>query len=101
MSSTAIRPRSVDGSVMAPSRTWFLGASSDSKRRFRPTTFPGIPFSISVFATSTVTGSLSAPTLLLYWLRYRTSTNAAKRAATPPRATVPPRVDSIFCMTCM
>jgi hypothetical protein len=96
MSSTATRPRSVEGSVIAPSFTWLLGASSDWKSFFRPTTLPGMPFSIRVFATSTVTGSLSVVTLLRYWLRYRSSTNAAITAAAPPRATVPPRVDSIF-----
>src|SRR5215210_1898074 len=100
MSSTAIRPRRVPGSVIAPSRIWFFGASSRSKRRRTPTTSPGIPFSISVRATRTVTGSPSSLTLLVYWLRYTSSTNAANKAAAPPRATVPPRVDSIFCMTC-
>src|SRR5215208_4266453 len=101
MSSTATRPRSVDGSVIAPSLTWLRGASSDWKSFFRPTTSPGIPFSISVRATSTVTGSLSDVTLLRYWFKYRSSRNAANRAATPPSATVPPRVDNIFCTSCI
>src|SRR4029453_18741224 len=100
MSSTATRPRSVDGSVIAPSRTCAFGVASLSNSRLTPTTSPGMPFSISVFATRTGTGSVSALTLFRYWFRYRSRTNAANSAAIPPRATVPPRVDSIFCMTC-
>jgi hypothetical protein len=87
--------------VTEPSSASFFGVSVGWNSSLAPIVLPGVPFSIRLLATRTVTGALASLTLLRYWFRYASRMIPASSAAAALNAIVPPLVDSIFCANSM